>query len=214
MKKYFKPVLGSFLILMALGLLTFWEVTGREMVLMENILVAREDIYPGTVVNAGMFKETGILSENRIENGMTRPDASTLNGKVSEQIILKNSQISKEYFSERKSKIKEGSGIYQIKPEWIFSVSSSIRKNDMADVYSVDGQTKMGSFPVAFVKDGQGKEVVDEITIKGGMEIIERSGGSAVVSEVEIILTLEEYKKILDYILLNEGKLILVNRKG
>lgn len=214
MKKYFKPVLGGGLILLALGLLVFWEVSGRELVLMENVLVAREDIYPGTEVNPGMFRETGILSESMIDNGMTLAESYFLNNKISDQLILKNSQISRKYFSERKAAIKAGSGIYQIKPEWIFSMSSSIRKNDVADIYSLDGENKIGSFQVAFVKDEQGKEVVDEKTSKGNRKITDRTEGSGVALAVEIISTTEGYKKILDYIFSSEGKLIIVNREG
>ena len=79
----------------------------------------------------------------------------------------------------------------------------------MADIYGLDGQLKIGSFTVDFSSD-----FVDEKNTNGYTEIIEREEGSAVVSQLEIISTPGNYRQILDYILTNGGKLIIINRKG
>ena len=214
MARLFKPIIGVLLIIMAIGLLIFWEVEGRDAMMMEKVLVAEQDILPGTKVNPGMFREVGILSENMIKSGMNINQVSSLNGKISNQIILMNSQISKRFFSDNNSEINKGYGVYLIKSDWIFSVSSSLRKGDMVDIYSFDGKTKLGIFRVAFVKDMQGKEVIDEKIPDGYKEILDRVNGSEVVNELEIISTLQNYSIVLEYVFANEGKLIVVNRKN
>lgn len=214
MARFLKPILGMFLIIMAVGLLVFWEAEGRDAVMKEKVFVAEQDIFPGTKVNAGMFKEVGILSENMIRNSITLKEISGIDGKISNQIIPMNSQITKNFFSDSKAGINKGYGIYQIKPDWIFSVSSSLRKGDSIVVYDLDGKIRLGGFQVAFVKDEQGKEVVDEEITKGYKEILDREHGSEVVSEFEIISTLEQYRSIREYIFAEEGKLIIVNSKS
>ena len=214
MVRFLKPVLGVLLITLAVGLLVLWEVEGRDAVMKEKVLVAEQDIFPGTKVNTGMFKEVGILRENMISNGITAREISVIDGKILNQIIPMNGQISKMFFSDSTTEISKGYGIYQIKPDWVFSVSSSLRKGDLIDVYTLDGKIKYGDFKVAFVKDEQGKEVIDEEIIKGYKEILDRDNGSEVVSEFEIISTLEQYSAIREYIFAEEGKLIIVNRKS
>ena len=214
MKKYLKPVLGTLLIIMAIGLIAFWEVEGRDAVMKEKVMVAEQDIFPGTKVNSGMFKEVGILTENMISNGITLNELPNIDGKVSNQLIPMNGQISKAFFSDSKAGISKGYGIYQIKPDWIFSVSSSLRKGDSIYVYTLDGKVELGDFKVAFVKDEQGKEVIDEEIGNGYMEILNRANGSEVVSGFEIISTLAQYNAIREYVFIEENKLIIVNRKN
>lgn len=213
MKKYLKPVMGGMIIVLAIALLIFWEVDGRDAVLMERVLVAKQDIYPGTVIVEEMFKEVSIPGENMIGHGLSENELKKIEGKISNQLILKNSQISDRLFSDYKDKVEEGTGIFLIKSEWIFSVSSSIRKEDVADVYTWDGKTKLGSFPVAFVKDEEGIEVKDGEIGKASKKILEREGGSATVHELEIIAPLDKYAEIIEYVFSNEGKLIILNRE-
>jgi len=214
MARVFKPVLGVILIIMAVGLLVFWEVEGRDAVMKEKVLVAEQDIFPGMKVNAGMFKEVGMLSENIISNGIGLKEISGIDGKISNQMIPMNGQISEVFFSDSKAGISMGSGLYQIKPEWIFSVSSSLRKGDWIDVYTLDGKIEFGDFKVAFVKDEQGKEVIDEEIGKGYKEILDRENGSEVVAGLEIISTLEQFNSIREYAFSEENKLVIVNRKS
>lgn len=214
MRRLLKPVLGVFLIIMAIGLLGFWEVEGRDAVMKERVVVAGQDIFPGTKVNAGMFKEVGILSENMISNGITLNQLFSIDGKISNQMIPMNGQIAKVFFSDSKSNIGKGYGIYQIKPDWIFSVSSSLRKGDRVHVYTLDGKIELGDFKVAFVKDEQGNEVIDEDIGKGYREILNRDKGSEVVSGFEIISTLEQFNAIREYVFAEENKLIVVNSKS
>ncbi len=214
MKKFLKPVLGVLLIIMAVGLLGFWEVEGRDAVMKEKVLVAEQDIFPGTKVKAAMFKEVGILSENMIHNGITFNELSGVEGKIANQMIPENGQIAKAFFSDSEAGISKGYGLYQIKSDWVFSVSSSLRKGDSIQVYTVDGKMEFGNFKVAFVKDEQGKEVIDEEIGKGYIEILDRKNGSEVVSGFEIISTLEQFNAIREYVFAEENKLIIVNSKS
>lgn len=216
MKKYMKPISGVILILIVTGFIIFWETEGRDAVMLESVIVAKEDIPAGILIKASMFKEIGIIEENMISNGIKKSDILSLEGKVSKQIILKNTQISKKYFFDKKSLIKKGEGIFQLKEEWIFSISSSIRKNDIVDIYLCNEKIFLGSFVVAFVKDNQGAEVLDEIETLTGADnskILNRKNGSAVVKNIEIISTLEKYSKIIETMKTGEEQLIIVNRE-
>jgi hypothetical protein len=213
MRRFIKPIFGILLITTAISLMVFWEIEGRDAVMMQKVMVASQDIIPGTKVNHGMFKEVRILSENMIQNGIDLKQVSSIDGKISNQIILKNSQISKRFFSDSKAEINKGDGIYLIKQDWIFSVSSSLRKGDIIEIYSLDGKTKLGCFKVAFVKDKQGKEVIDEEISDGYIQILNRVNGSEIIDGFEIISNLENYSNILEYIFTQEGKLLIVNNK-
>lgn len=213
MKKHIKTILGVLLIVIAITLMAFWEIAGREAVLMERVLVARQDISPGTVIGEELFMEVSIPGENRIAKGLEEGEVKKMEGRISNQLILKNSQVTERFFSEYNPKIEEGSGIFLIKSEWIFSVSSSIRKGDVADLYTLDGKTKLGSFHLVFVKDQEGKEVTDGEIGKASKEIIERQEGSASISDLEIMSTLDQYIEIIEYVFFNEGKLIISNRE-
>jgi hypothetical protein len=212
-----KTGIGILLIFMAIGFLAFWEVKGRDALLMEYVIVAREDILPGTEINRDMFMEVGFPRENIMAQNMKIHQVGELDGSLANQVILKNSQISPLYFKEKAAVMEEGKGIFQIKEQWIFSISSSIRKGDQADIYSMPGGERLGSFQVAFAKDSQGKEVVEEDengkTIREE-EILDRESGSAGIAQIEIVATLEEYARILDQVFNNQSQLIVMNRRG
>lgn len=217
MKRYMKTGIGIVLIIMAIGFLAFWEVKGRDAFLMEYVVVAREDIMPGTEIKKEMFMEMGFPSENIMAQSMRIYQVDGLDGSLANQVILKNSQISPLYFKKKEAVMEEGNGIFQIKEQWIFSISSSIRKGDQADIYSMPGGERLGSFQVAFAKDSQGKEVVEEDENGQAVqekEILDRESGSAGITQIEIIATLEEYVRILDQVFNNQSQLIVMNRKG
>lgn len=215
MRRYLRPLAGVILIAAAVAFIFFWEVEGRDALMNDKVAVAKETIFPGEIVSREMFREMAMKSDNRIEGGLTMQELTAIEGKYSTQLILGNSQISRKYFSTRKTNLQPGKGIFEIREEWIFSVSSSLRKGDQVEIYMQDGE-KLGVYPVAFVKDGQGKEVVDQneqLKLHEEKEILDRANGSGVIMQLEIIANMEEYGKILDFILHENGQIILVNRE-
>jgi len=58
--KRLRSILGILLIILSIAGLFLWEWKGREMILMEEVLVAKEEIQKGTRVNSSMFTAKGI----------------------------------------------------------------------------------------------------------------------------------------------------------
>ena len=65
--KKLRSIVGILLILLSIAGLFFWEWKGREIILMEEVLVAKEEIQKGTVVSSSMFVEKGVMKEMLVE---------------------------------------------------------------------------------------------------------------------------------------------------
>lgn len=211
--KQLRIVLGILLIVGAMGGLVYWEVDGREAVLMDPVLVAKEQIQQGTIITENLFRVLGVMEENRIEGALEPLDLSSIVGKVATQTIMKNSQIVTAYFVEQTFFLDRGESIFVIKPEWIVMRSSSLRRGDIIDIYGADGQSLFGSFRIAFVKDANELEVVNQ----EGQQVdgvLDRVNSTALIDHIEIIASLSEYQSIIEYAGSPESKGLLLIHKG
>lgn len=211
--KQLRIVLGILLIVGAMGGLVYWEVDGREAVLMDPVLVAKEQIQQGTIITENLFRVLGVMEENRIEGALEPLDLSSIVGKVAAQTIMKNSQIVTAYFVEQTFFLDRGESIFVIKPEWIVMRSSSLRRGDIIDIYGADGQSLFGSFRIAFVKDANELEVVNQ----EGQQVdgvLDRVNSTALIDHIEIIASLSEYQSIIEYAGSPESKGLLLIHKG
>lgn len=193
--KRIRILIGLFLIVCAIAGLIYWEVNGRERVLMDQLLVAKDTILSGTLVTSDMFIETGVLEENKIEGALDRESLPYIIGKVANQRIIKNGQISRRYFTEEKFHLNDGESLFKIKPEWISSCSSSLRRGDFVDIYGGIDPIRIGTYRVAFVKDENYVEVKD--SQGGNSSILERIDSTSIISHIEVITDLSGYEKIL-----------------
>ena len=81
--------------------------------------------------------------------------------------------------------------------------TSSLRRGDNIIITTADGKNTLGRFPVAYVKDSDGREVVDSssgiysFTGAGGES--ERVNTSAPIHHIEIECELKDYRRILEY---------------
>ena len=91
--------MGVLLILFSIAGLFFWEWKGRDAILTEQVLVAKEEISKGTVLNGSMFEVKGVPKANLLQDAFTPSDLTLLQGKVASQLIAKNGQIIPDYFS-------------------------------------------------------------------------------------------------------------------
>ena len=66
-----RTVLGLLLIIFAVTGLIFWEVRGRETMLLDTVIVAKERIPAGTLITRDLLSAAGILEENRIQGGLS-----------------------------------------------------------------------------------------------------------------------------------------------
>ncbi|WP_206458953.1 hypothetical protein [Anaerovorax sp. IOR16] len=187
--------IGIILVVSSICGLFFWETKGRECFLMDQVFVAAERIPMGTEVNTNQFKLVYVLRENKVEEAFSKEDKSRLQGKVTAQIIEKNQQVTADTFCKKHALIEEGKSVFLIKPEWIDSRSSSLRRGDWVDFYLAESGTFVGYYPVAFVKDEKEREVRNEESIMQDY-ILERTDATAQISHIEIIAALSEYEGI------------------
>lgn len=196
--RWLKPLIGILLITLSIGGLLFWEIKGRDAVLMEEIIVAKEDIYADTKVSANMFSTSNIPKDNKIDGALTINDIGSIQGKVTAHLILKNSQVSPRYFRQDKLYLEKNESIFVIDPSWIAMRSSALRRGDVVDFYGADGRGVIGTFTIAFVKDSSEREVKDtsdEGRIKNN--ILDRTDSTSAIDHIEIIATMSEYEDLL-----------------
>lgn len=191
-----RMVIGVFMILGAIGGLIYWELSGREAVMMDQLLVANETILPGTYITAELFTVAGIMEENRIEGALGTETMPDLIGLTAKQEIIKNSQIVSDYFVEDEFYLNQEESIFVIQPEWIAMRSSSLRRGDWIDIYGEHDQVLLGTYRVAFVKDENEVEVTNQENM-GESSALERTKSSSVISHIEIIGTLSDFAEIL-----------------
>lgn len=207
-----RTVLGLLLIIFAVTGLIFWEVRGRETMLLDTVIVAKERIPAGTLITRDLLSAAGILEENRIQGGLSWDKLHLAIGQVALQDIVENSQISEEFLAESDFYIRSNESIFVLHPEWIAMRSSSIRRGDWIDIYESGSFDKIGSYRVAFVKDANELEVTDG---EGSEEFnaLDRTVSTSLISHIEIIADMKEYEKIARLTGNNETGLLLVQRQ-
>ena len=211
--KQIRMYLGIFLILLAIGGLIFWEMIGREAILTEPILVAKETIPQGKLVSESDFISIGILPESRMRGALSPARVDEIIGEKTKQLIPQNAQISKHFFENDDFYLKETESIFAIKEEWIALRSSSLRRGDWIDIYETGEMKLLGCFQIAFVKDEKELEVRDN---NGTFESeLKRTDANAVISHVEIISDILSYQKILACVKASiESNLLLVQAEA
>lgn len=202
MKRKTRTLIGVILILSAIGMMIYWEMEGRDQVRTEPLLVAARDIAPGEVAEGDMFRQRRAGEEEKVSGALKPVDIKKVLGNRILHPIPENSQIVLSDFGDDPYLIKEGQGIFLIRSDWIFSVSSSLRKGDRIRIYTMEERTPLGEFQVAFVKDAQGKEITASEDHRRGEsgDILDRTHGTAPVDHLEILAEIGEYRQILEYL--------------
>lgn len=211
LKKWIKTLIGIILILSSIAGIIYWELQGRDRLLTEKVLAAKEEINTGTLIVGDMIKEVSIPKEIIINNPLKVIDEEQVIGKISKHYIPRNSQLSSAFFQEEKFRIDDEESIYVIKPEWIEMISSAVRSGDMVKIYSKDRKIIIGEYMVAFVKDSSFREVKSVNESKDDNNILKRSDSTSFVSYIEIKASMVEYGKIVNYINLSlDNKLLII----
>jgi hypothetical protein len=197
-----RSILGILLILLSIVGLFLWEWKGRETILMDEVIVAREEIKKGTKVSSNLFLTKGVPKTNLLEGALTQEDMQLLQGKVTSQLIAKNDQIITAYFREDAFYLEQEESVFVIDPNWIAMRSSALRRGDMVDIYGSNGMGLLGTFQIAFVKDASEREVrnaAEEMAAgMSGNEILERTDSTSVIDHIEIISTFDAYENLLE----------------
>lgn len=212
-----RAVVGVILTIVALCGFFFWELRGREELLMREVLVAQEDIAAGEKCSADLFKTVKLPRETLLADGLSAAELPRFEGKVSTVRILKHSQISASYFRQDPFSLKEGEAVFPLKPEWISMRSSALRRGDLVDLYGTGASGLIGTYRIAFVKDDAEREIRDAGTGEVPLikqDVLDRTDSTSTISHIEIMATVDEYQHILSYV---EGEspnfLMIVQRR-
>jgi multisubunit Na+/H+ antiporter MnhC subunit len=201
-KPLVKKVVGLMLIITASALLIFWETKGRELVLMDEVLVSYGEIEAGVPLSADLFHTVSVPTNAVIKDALTTKNIDLVKGMYSTSALASGSQISKQYLASLKESVADNMSYFVIRSEWIFMKSSSLRHADTVDVISASGDVDLGSYKVAYVKNEKGTEVSD-VTGKSGILSSDKDGNfadsSSSIDHIEILCTLESYLEIKAY---------------
>jgi hypothetical protein len=215
--KMIRKFAGFFLVVIAVLMLVGWEVRGREMVLMDEMLVARSEISVGETLSPSMFRAVSIPKDAALATGLRASQVERLNGRVTTVTIPQNGQVAAKYLRRKTGEAPSDQSFFVIRKEWIFMRSSALRRGDYVDIVSaVDGQ-HFGRFKAAFVKNAEEEEVTESTggaaALAGGVK--DRVNGSSRIDHIEIGATGAEYMKIKAFA---EGEtepsLILIQREN
>lgn len=211
--KRVRTAIGLLLIVVAIAALIFWEIRGREAVLMDTVIVASETIPAGTVITRDLLSPSGVLEQNRIAGSLDWESLPKVIGQVAMQDIIKNAQVSEMYLDDDDFYLRSHESIFVIHPEWIAMRSSSIRRGDWVDIYEGAALEKIGTYRVAFVKDANETEVTDGER-RSKSNSLDRTVSSSPVSHIEIITDISEYKKIAETVRDSQAGLLLVQKQA
>lgn len=225
MKQKLKGIAGITIMFLALAATYFWLTHGQVQLESVTLLVARQDIPKGTVIdNANNYFKPERINLSSAVTGAIKPEnINQLNGRIAEQFIPANGQIVTQTFSGNSVVLKENEFVFKLPPTWVYSIPSSIRRGDKISIYEIDGNIdkldnsedqdiklvkgkteSIFNTTVVFVKDSTNREVTDT----NGKE---RLDGSSQVSAIEIICTRSD-TQILESSVLSGKKLIVVYR--
>ena len=196
--KHLKGIAGLLLIVIAAGGIWLWETHGREALLYEEAIVASRDIASGEIISEADLELKSFEAEALISGALSPQGFQKILGKEAKGDIPKNAQISEKLVAEPRRGFGDGKSIFRLKREWIDNRSSSLRKGDIVRIYSSDGMEDLGSYELAFVKTEDEQEVE---SLESGLNFsdedrLRRDYSDGIISQLEILCSLEEYRKI------------------
>lgn len=214
--KKLRKFAGILLILIAVLILVVWEAKGREMILMDNVLVAKHEIRAGETLDQSMFAAVSVPRDAKALNAVTAAERESLNGRVTNVTIPQNGQMPAGFIRGKEVAISKDDAFFVIRREWIFMRSSALRRGDYVDIVSSDGEVDFGRYKIAFVKNAEEQEVLesDKAAFDGGQKNA-RTNGNYKIDHVEIVATKQQYLAIKSYAESGSGpSLILIGRDG
>jgi len=211
-----RSILGILLIILSIAGLFFWEWKGRETILLEEVLVAKEEIKKGTIVDSSMFISKGVPKDNMLEEALVPGEMTLIQGKMTSQLIAKNDQILVKYFRDNDFYLDRDESIFVIDPGWVAMRSSALRRGDLVNIYGSNGSGLLGTFRIAYVKDASEREVrnaVEETEGGAANDILNRTDSTSVIDHIEIISTFRAYENLVNCVNgITPAALIIVQR--
>lgn len=144
-----KRLVGVILMIVSIAALAAWEKWAKEKLLYDQVLVLRENVSRGTVLERDMFETVRMDVK---ESGWLSPkEAETLEGKEAVSFIHKGMPLFPEYFeqAELSAAAKDGRYVLSVPEDWLESLPASLGRGDRA--YFFIGKRLLTSAPVAEV---------------------------------------------------------------
>ena len=210
---FIRPALGMVLILASLAGFWWWESYGREKMVYQEVLVAGRNIRAGEELSPGDFKIVHGTRETMVRGGISPREIKALKGKEASIDIGKGSQITSSMLRDEEDVFSEGKSIYVLGADWIESRSSSLRKGDVVEVYTAEGDYSFGRYPVIYVRDQDEQEVTGGKN-EGAEGIESRNYSSGQVGSVEVCCRHEDYQAMSSHVKNEDGRLLLVQREA
>lgn len=207
-----RVTVGIILIALSLAAVVFWEVKGRNEILLDEVIVYAQALARDTKIEKHHLAKAKVLKDNRVEGSVDWADVQQVIGKYLTSDVGKKAQVTSKFLREDVQTLEDDQSIFAIPGSWIEMKSSSLRRGDKAEIFESQGLESFGIFSIAFVKDSGGSEVVDEyISDRGGA--LERWMGSAPVDHLEIIGKLSDYQSLHQAVTSDGALLLLVQRE-
>ncbi|OAH58654.1 hypothetical protein AWH48_16790 [Domibacillus aminovorans] len=225
-KRRNNAIVGLILAVSSAGAGAWYELGGgRELLLYEDVVVAKEAIKKGQLIQEAdlnfMKVEKTQLAEGVIKN------PNKVIGKQANHFIPKSAQIDKSYLAENGLVLREGEFIAQIPIEWTLAIPDTLRRGDNIVMYSAlydpellkqlqsqsvatNANNATNKPTTATTKTTTSassnfeellKTKVAFVKDSANREVVtvsvgERLDGSSAIGAVEIVTTLDEFNKI------------------
>lgn len=205
-KERLKGIAGIILILLAIGILFSWESFGREALTYDSVIVFKDDIQKGTIIQKDMLGIMKLQKDTLIDGTIQNPDL--IIGKRSNTFIPRALQLCNEFFSDPELVTGDGNNILSVPMDWIYSFPQTLRRGDLVHFYLLDkkligedeenkevfseeriklsNEKPLISAKIAYVKDSSNREVIDVTP--------DRLDGSAEVAQIEVVISEDKYK--------------------
>ena len=124
-----KRVMGMFLIVLSLLGLMVWEKWGKNEFLYDDVLVLRDNIQQGTIINESMLTARQM---NIDEDYLTYEERKEIIGKQAVAFVHQGVPLFEEYFTEPNLSPDESRGAYvlALPQDWILSKPETLSKGD------------------------------------------------------------------------------------
>jgi hypothetical protein len=211
----FKKLAGVLLIVVAVGMLAFWEAKGREMILMDEVVVAAEDIRASEPITKSMLTTVKVPLNAKVSGVVYAKNEGEAVGLIATATIPKGAQLSDKLLSRSQRDGEAGRSYFVIKSGWIYMCSSALRQGDEIEIVSADGTRAFGNFKVAFVKDNENDEIASraEESVGLGDSSFDARGGGANVDHIEIVTDLSAYMAIKTFAETTEEPALIIVQK-
>ncbi|WP_206457890.1 hypothetical protein [Anaerovorax sp. IOR16] len=211
-KERLRGFVGILLIFFAVAGFIGWENYGREAMTYQPVIVFKEEVQKGTIVEKQMLGLMMMEKAKLIDQPIIDPDK--IIGQRTNTYIPGHLQLCSEFFSDPELVTGDGNYVFSMPMDWVYAYPQTLRRGDSVSFYSIDKElaqqvedmaslndmdtiegidtksfgNQLMTAKIAYVKDSSNREVIDVTP--------DRIDGSAAVSQIELVISEEKYQKL------------------